>query len=107
MAGNVQIDAPVSTAAMDSFCGLLAARGKFIDIRSWSPVSWESMNLGESHSVVSRAVGTGGTGHACCVGTLVIVRSPAEAGALVDVAVGRSRGTIVRALEAVSLRRFS
>ena len=87
MAGNVQIDAPVSTAAMDSFCGLLAARGKFIDIRSWSPVSWESMNLGESHSVIFRTVGTRGTDHACCViGILVKVRSSAEARGLFNVA---------------------
>ena len=79
MAGNVQIDAAVRAAAMTSFFGLLAARGKFVVIRSWSPVSWEGMNLRESHAVVFRAVGTGGTDHACCIRDLVKVCSPAEA----------------------------
>ena len=86
MAGDIQIDAPVRAAAMNSFCGLLAARGKFIDIRSWSPVSWEGMNLREAHAVVVRAIGTWGTGYACCVGALVKVCSPAEAGGRIDVA---------------------
>ena len=107
MTRDVQINAPVRTAAMSFFFDFLATRGEFIDIRSWSPVSWESMNLGEAHSVVLRAVGTGGTGHACCVGTLVIVCSPAEAGGLINVADGGSRRAIFVALEAIGLRGFS
>ena len=65
------------------------------------------MNLREAHAVVVRAIGTRGTGHACCVGTLVIVRSPAEAGGLINVADGGSCGAIFVALEAIGLRGFS
>ena len=84
MARTVQIEASVRAAAMVFFFGLLAARGKFIDIRSWSPVSWESVNVGESHAVFFRAVGTGGTVHAGSFYVLVKVCSPAEAGGLFD-----------------------
>ena len=87
MARAVQIEASVRAAAMPFFFGLLAARGKFVIIRSWPPVSWECMNLRESHAVIFRTVGTRGTDHACCViGALVKVRSSAEARGLFDVA---------------------
>ena len=86
MAGNVQIDAAVRAAAMNSFSGLLAARSEGDAVWGWSPVSWEGMNLREAHAVVVRAIGTRGTGHACCVGTLVKVCPPAEAGGRIDVA---------------------
>ena len=90
MARDIQIDAAVRAAAMNSFFGFLAARSEFVDIRSWSPVSWEGVKLGKFHSVFFRAVGTGGASYACCVGALVIVCSPAEAGGLFDVTKRRS-----------------
>ena len=45
VAGDVQVDAAVCTAAMNSCCGLLAAGGEFDAVWNWSPVPWEGMNF--------------------------------------------------------------
>ena len=47
VAGDVQINAAIWAAAMNSFFGLIAAPGEFIVTRSWSPIPRFRHNLCE------------------------------------------------------------